>query len=352
MPKIPIVDAYESPLEKAVQFAYVNTEALDQQELSADAQEQEVRRVLRVDLDPDTRQPLAADLIPANVIKSRQGNAVLGDSGVFKPTSRELLALMERFLADLSAVLSLHMDSEHYLVQALEASHFAFAGVTPPCTQQSFLTAKAHQVVHADSWSRLVQDLQVFLDQAQPSLRFKEIKLNPDGHIVLRMTVQQTEPFLALGNSIGALFSENYQRYAGDPEKKTTLACVLGVIDLHGSEPRHEAMIMTHLNNLFVNFRRAMNGKTVPFDRIDWVEWTNRFFNAKDLLGRLSVTRGFVRLSTHNPLHDLTPCPPQVYPMACARPASKNLPEVCLSIRETLPDKKDRKFWQCRDSHV
>lgn len=350
MPEKSIDDVYESPLEQEPQFTYVNPNVLNQEAMPIASQEREVYRVLHVSKHPDTKEDLPAELIPANVIKSRQGNAVWGDSGAFKPTNRELLALMARFLADISAILAVHSDAEHYLVQTLGAAHFAFAGITPPCTQQSFLTAKAQQAVQPDAWSKLVHDLQTFLDQSQPNLSFKEIKINPDGHIVLRMTVLQAEDFVAVGNAIGSLFTENYQRYAGDPEKKTTLACVLAVVDLHGSGSEHRAMMMTHLQNLFHDFRRAMQGKSVPFDRIDWVEWTNRFFRAEDLLGQLSVTRGFVRLSTHNPLRDFTPCSPRVSPLAVVGSIAKNLPEACLSIRETMPDKKDRKFWHL--SHV
>lgn len=345
MPKKTIVNEYQSPLEQASQFTYVNLAVLNQEAMPIAAQEREVYRVLHISKNPDTKEDLLASLIPANVIKSRQGNAVWGDSGAFKPTNRELLALMARFLADISAILAVHIDSGHYLVQTLEAAHFAFTGITPPCTRQNFLMAKAQHCTQPDAWARLVRDLQTFLDKAQPHLRFKEIKINPDGHIVLRMTVLQAEAFVAVGNVIGSLFTDNYQRYAGDPEKKTTLACVLAVVDLHGSGFEHRAMMMTHLQNLFDDFRRAMQGKSVPFDRIDWVEWTNRFFQAKDLLGQLSVTRGFVRLSTHNPLRDLTPCSPRVNPLAVVGSIAKNLPEACLSIREMLPDKKDRKFW-------
>ena len=45
------------------------------------------------------------------------------------------------------------------------------------------------------------------------------------------------------------------------------------------------------------------------FDRIDWVEWSNRFFNARDLVGKLTVSREMVRLSTYV-LVDHTPLAP------------------------------------------
>lgn len=276
------------------------------------AQQQiEVARVMNVNQDPVSHEVLPPDQIPHNVLASRRGRDVWGDSCAFKPTDRELLARIEQFLKDITTLLQLHLAPQQYLVQTLEASHFAFAGVTPPCTQKDFLSARAKQssqdflsskAKHCSQlrpWQRLVHHLQTFLYEAHPSLCFKEIKMNADGHIVLRMTVEQTIPFMALKNTVGELFSDNYQRYS-DPEKITTLACVLAVADLTSLTPEVNRIAVARINDLFTEFRRAMVRKpSVPFDKIEWVEWANRLFHATDLVGRLSLSRQITRLSTY-----------------------------------------------------
>ena len=141
-----------------------------------------------------------------------------------------------------------------------------------------------------------------------PSMKLKEIKLNPDGHVVLRMTIQEADSFLDFRNTWQRLFSENYVRYS-DPEKITTLACVLGVVDIFGLSESDRIDFVNDLNALFAQFTLSMQNKSYSFDVFEFSESSNRMLQHQDMYGKLTISRGYVRLD-EPALDDPTPVDP------------------------------------------
>jgi len=269
-------------------------------------QQQEVARVLNVGRDPVSGKELPADEVPKNVLKSRRGNSVYVESFVFKPTAPQLLAQMDQFLETFSHLIKAYkINTEHHIVQIKDALHFAFGSVTPPNTREKFFSQKriASDETSASykgaAWKKLIHYCQKFLDQVEPSMMFKEIKMNPDGHVVLRMTIQQSQSYLDFKNTWQRLFSDNYQRYT-DPEKVTTLASVLGVVDLFAIPEDQRVAFTAELNEVFTQITASMKNKSYPCNHIEFTEASNRMLQTKDMLGRLTIQRGYVRLSNRS----------------------------------------------------
>lgn len=271
-----------------------------------------VTQVMNIAKDPRTGLDLHAEEIPMNVIESRVGNDVNVESFTFKPTATELFARMTVFLDAFTAVIQRYqLETDHYLIQTRQALHFAFGGVTQPGTKETFFKSKRLDAnplsawYRGAEWKKLVHYCQVFLDKVQPSMTFKEIKMNPDGHVVLRMTIEQADSFLDFRNTWQALFSENYARY-DDPEKITTLACVLGVVDKFSLSKAQQTAFDTDMTALFAEFTASMHSKAYPFNVMEISESSNRMLQQQDMYGKLTIQRGYVRLAEHA-LKDNTP---------------------------------------------
>lgn len=287
----------------------------------------QVKQVLDIAKDPITGQALPPEAVPASAIKSRIGHNVNVESFAFKPTASELLAQMNQFLDSFTGIIRRYnLDSSHYLLQMRTAFHFAFGSVTQPGTQEDFFHQKRIEVneqvfkrlILAENkdftfnriaaWKQLIHLCQAFLDKTQPSMKLKEIKLNPDGHVVLRMTIQEADSFLDFRNTWQRLFSENYVRYS-DPEKITTLACVLGVVDIFGLSESDRIDFVNDLNALFAQFTLSMQNKSYSFDVFEFSESSNRMLQHQDMYGKLTISRGYVRLD-EPALDDPTPVDP------------------------------------------
>jgi hypothetical protein len=286
---------------------------------SKEERERSVKRVMNISVDPETGEKLVPAAVPHNAILSRIGHDVWVESFAFKPTSQELLAVMTIFLNEFTALIQRHqLQREYYLLQTREAFHFAFGSVTPPGIKEKYWHQKSFEsyatvlkrlnldsnkegVFHRPSaWRQLVQYCQRFLDAVQPTMRFKEIKINPDGHVVLRMTIKEANAFLYFRNCWQRLFSENYVRY-DDPEKITTLACVIGVVDLSSFNPMQQTAFSTELNDLFKTFNSVMYKRSYAFDVIEISESSNRMLQKQDMYGLLSIQKGYRRLCIYQP---------------------------------------------------
>lgn len=275
----------------------------------------ELTRVVDVAFDPITRKKLPKHAVPYNVLQSRRGHATHVESFTFKPTSPELLAQMDFFLQSLIEIIDQHqIHADHHIVQIQDAFHFAFGSVTSPNIQEKFFEQKrleadsASASCRVDAWKELIHLCQVFLDKVQPSMVLKEIKMNDDGHVVLRMTIQQADAFLEFRNTWQRLFSANYQRYT-EAEKITTLASVLGVVDLFSLPRSQRAVVISDLNALFATVTNAMRGKAYPFPSMEFSEASNRMLQKQDMLGLLTIRSGYVHRS-ERPIVDKTPAVP------------------------------------------
>lgn len=247
-----------------------------------------VKQVLNIAKDPISGKDLPPEAIPNSAIRSRIGQDVNVESFAFKPTAGELLTQMNFFLDGFIEIIQRYqLDSNHYLTQIRSAFHFAFGSITPPGTYEEFFQQKrldANEDVfkrlslasnkeaafnRLAGWKQLIHYSQEFMDTVHPTMKLKEIKINADGHVVLRMTIQEAEAFLRFRNDWQRLFSENYVRYS-DPEKITTLACVLAVVDL--SDLTEEARIgfMQDLNLLFSQVAQAIQNKVYHFDVMEF----------------------------------------------------------------------------------
>ncbi|MCR9191698.1 MAG: hypothetical protein NXI01_03470 [Gammaproteobacteria bacterium] len=278
---------------------------------TTEAQQREVARVLDVRRDPMSGKELSVSEIPKNVIASRRGHSVYVESFVFKPTSPQLLAQMDQFLKDFIAIIQRYqIAAEHHIVQMTDALHFAFGSVTSPNTRAAFFEQKrigsddTSASYQGAAWKELIHYCQKFLDQVEPSMVFKEIKMNQDGHVVLRMTIQQAQSYLYFRNTWQRLFSDNYQRYT-DPEKVTTLASVLGVVDLFALSESQRASFIADMNGMFAAVTAAMHNRSYPCNRIEFTEASNRMLQRQDMLGKLTIQRGYVRFS-NRPIQDHT----------------------------------------------
>ncbi len=272
----------------------------------------EVARVMDVAFHPVTRKKLPKHELPYNVLKSRRGHATYVESFTFKPTAPELLVQMDFFVQNLIRMIERHQITiEHSIVQIRDALHFAFGSVTPPNIQEKFFAQKRMESdrtsasSRVDAWKELIHLCQVFLDRVQPSMVFKEIKMNDDGHVVLRMTIQQADEFLEFRNTWQRLFSGSYQRYT-EAEKITTLASVLGVVDLFSLPKSQRSAFIAELNGLFKTVTENMTymdeygnrkGKSYSFPMMEFSEASNRMLQKQDMLGLLMIRKGYVHRS-------------------------------------------------------
>lgn len=267
------------------------------------AREQEAYRVNNIAKNPKTQEPLLTQDIPGNAIRSRQGSDVFGDVAVFLPTDLTLQEKLGAYLQEIKAICEEHLMPQDFIIQLKEALHFAFYYVIPPSIKEDFLCKKSDQ--KENSWEASATIVQEFLDGEQPSMRFKEITFNNDGHLVFRATIQQSASFMELRNRLNEIFPEKHERYT-DPEKITTLASVLAVINLKSVTKEAEASLgkkdkinrvdrsaefRNALNVFLEKVTREMSGKSFTFNRIDWLEWSNRMLQEEGILGRLSMFR-------------------------------------------------------------
>ncbi|PJD91368.1 MAG: hypothetical protein CK424_07025 [Legionella sp.] len=301
-------DLYEDCSES---HAARHPEILDAQ----DKRHIEVARIVDVAFDPVTRKKTPQQALPHNVLKSRKGHAAYVEAFTFKPTAPEFLAQMDFFLKTLISLMGrCGITTEHYIIQQRDALHFSFESVTTPNIQEKFFAQKQLEAdrrsasSRVNEWKELIHLCQVFLDTVQPGMVFKEIKMNDDGHVVLRMTIQQADAYLTFRNRWQRLFSDNYQRYT-EQDKITTLACVLGVVDVFSlSKPQRIAAIK-ELNDLFKSITNNMTGTSCSFSQIELSHASNRMLQKQDLLGLLTVRKGYVHLSERFIL-DKTPVNP------------------------------------------
>ena len=123
----------------------------------------------------------------------------------------------------------------------------------------------------SDSLTRAFEILERYA-KTQPRGKVKECKLNPDGHIVVRVDIEPPENLLACRNALSEAFGGTYVRYT-DPEKQKTLATVIAVVDYNrlSEEARKQlegtiATLDTHLKSL----------GSFPLPEIAWLEFENR----------------------------------------------------------------------------
>jgi len=108
--------------------------------------------------------------------------------------------------------------------------------------------------------------------ETQPQGKIKECKLNPDGHIVVRVSITPADKLLQCKTEISAAFGESYVRYT-DPEKQTTLATVIAVVDINRLSESARERLRFAIYQLDCDLKAK---GSFPLSEITWVEFENR----------------------------------------------------------------------------
>lgn len=239
---------------------------------------------------------------PAVALASRRGRfSVWGDAFVFKITDETLNSIFKLTLEQLTALLeeafqvterdwgTLSKEDrrryKHYKVQKLEAVHFSFYSTTPPSTGRQYFDQKITQM--DQQWYDTEQCIQEYLN-TNPSMVLKEIKMNEDGHIVIRMTIQDQETYLKMRKELDVFFNKPEQRYS-EPEKILTLASVIGVCDISSLDESKRKYFFDRLSVLFETLTQKLSNKPFLFSEIRILEWTNRMLREKGVIGEISI---------------------------------------------------------------
>jgi hypothetical protein len=160
--------------------------------------------------------------------------------------------------------------------------HMSFAAIVPPCPIPIYTVKKTQQT--PDQLERADQVLKAFINQPL-SGKVKECKLNPDGHMVIRVAIQPAELLLACKAEISTIFGGSYNRY-DDPEKQTTLAIVLGVVDYTKfNSAETKAKLEQRLDCLA---QELMKLDSIPLLDIEWIEYSKRTISPNSQLSMRS----------------------------------------------------------------
>ncbi|HCU05089.1 MAG TPA: hypothetical protein DIC51_02060 [Coxiellaceae bacterium] len=142
-------------------------------------------------------------------------------------------------------------------------------------------SAEQVKFIKKDDKSRAVgQALQQYIE-TKPQATISECKLNPDGHIVIRVRIEPKEKLLGLKAELGTLLSGTYKRY-DDPEKETTLAAVIFVVNCQALSEGTGAKIRTVVKTLDEQLR----GRTFDLEHLFWVDYACRTLSPHSIKSR------------------------------------------------------------------
>lgn len=234
---------------------------------------------------------------PVKTLNSRRGQAIeiRGDAIVFSveedTTDPEFVrivreaqqAMYEIFERDLNLIGKTWTDKEsrhqdkHFKKQ--EKIHFAFGSTISPSDLKEYLEKKS---LHTpEKIARASKLLSQFINQDEMiSAKVKECKINPDGHVVIRMDIHPAEKLIHCKEELSAVFGSTYNRYA-DPEKQKTLAAVICVVDFNKLSPSARASLELVVRKLEEKLKSM---PVIPLKSIEWIDYRKRTLSTKSRL--------------------------------------------------------------------
>lgn len=102
------------------------------------------------------------------------------------------------------------------------------------------------------------------------------------------------------------LYADYSEEHHATHPTSSTLACVLGVVDLYGLTESVRVVFTQDLNALFGQITQSIQNKAYPFDVLEFSESSNRMLQHQDMYGKLTISRGYVHLN-EPALEDPTP---------------------------------------------
>jgi hypothetical protein len=163
--------------------------------------------------------------------------------------------------------------------------HMSFSGLVPPSAKAIYDAIKLSQTI--EQHQRADHVLSAFI-QNPLSGKVKECKLNPDGHMVVRIQIQNADLLLACKEEIAQIFGGSYNRY-DDPEKQTTLAAVIGVVDYTKfTSPQTKSLLEQRLQSLA---QELIALGDIPLSSIEWIEYDKRTISPNSQLSVRTYTR-------------------------------------------------------------
>jgi len=175
--------------------------------------------------------------------------------------------------------------------------HLSFSGTVAPSSIPEYLEKKLKQ--KPEVVEKIGSVLQDFVDK-KITCRAKECKMNTDGHIVARFSINEREELLDYRSKISQAVSgdgkpENlYDRYKDDPEaleKQTTLASVLLVVDYDALSETQKQQINKELGALNTNLQKVGN---IKLDSVVWKEYDVRNLSEESTLRTRQFDRATV----------------------------------------------------------
>lgn len=159
--------------------------------------------------------------------------------------------------------------------------HLSFLSTIPPCSVKEYEEKQRERT--PKKMAQAHQALNNFLNHTKEVTgSVKECKLNPDGHIVVRVDIHAANAMFLCKDQLGKIFGGSYNRY-DDPEKQKTLAAVIGVVD-------YEKLSALAKNTLEAIIRKLESDLkaigSISLLDIEWIEYNKRTLSPNS---RLSV---------------------------------------------------------------
>ncbi|MES2217127.1 MAG: hypothetical protein V4501_01815 [Pseudomonadota bacterium] len=166
--------------------------------------------------------------------------------------------------------------------------HLSFLSTIPPSTLADFAEQKAS---HTNEQIQQTNEELTNLINQPDEMRgiVKECKLNPDGHIVVRVEILTANGMLSCKEKISKIFGATYNRYH-DPEKQKTLATVIAVVDHEKLSNYAKEHLTTILNQLTTALKEI---GPIPLQAIEWIEYNKRTISPHS---HLAEPRKFIRV--------------------------------------------------------
>lgn len=152
--------------------------------------------------------------------------------------------------------------------------HLAFLSSCPPCSEREYTKIAAANKTQTSALEGKTPEqvasevLQRYID-THPWGTIKECKLNPDGHVVVRVSVTPASNLLKCKEELQHAFGKVYVRHP-DPEKETTLAAVIFVANYN--YPKLSQMARDQINATIKVLQEKLQGKVIPLEELFWVK--------------------------------------------------------------------------------
>lgn len=172
----------------------------------------------------------------------------------------------------------------------LKKLHLAFAGSVPPSAASVYdeFIKQRHPAIP----ERVTILLREILSANFTGV-VKEVKLNSDGHIVVRVTINPQDQFLEFRNRlIFDILGTSGLRYT-DPEKATTLASVIFLVDFHKLTLSAKSIIQQRLFKLETDLKAQGN---ISFTTIEWVEYRKRTLSENSRITTRIITNSDIKI--------------------------------------------------------